>query len=205
MSWEANDKMMYYGSILRPVAEVLAEAQDLRNARCWDQYHLYLLYYAMDIEDKKEQEDFLCIIDSINVRLGNLPFKRIVTSSHNQPTFNIRVPQVLSPAQVRRTEEKPVADFLSYVTIPDKANELMAKLRELMKGKSSPQEQLMPLRAMAEVGVISRPPWRAFCEKFPEMGVKESSYNNYMNLQQKRYEGPDFEVTKRIFEAFKPE
>lgn len=78
-------EMMVFGSRLRPVEDVVAEALDPENAQQRDHYLVYLLAHAYDTQDAALRR----VCDRIKTAHGDKPFTGIPTSAHNIPIGNL--------------------------------------------------------------------------------------------------------------------
>lgn len=90
--------------------------------------------------------------------------------------------------------------FSSFVTEPIKADSIIKKLHELVRGKEKPKERMKPLRAALDAGVINKPSWDAFKIEFGDNFVSsKSSFDSYLKVDSKPYFGADFEKLIAIF------
>lgn len=76
-------EMMLYGSRLRPIEDVVAEAMDPENAGQRDHYLAFLLAHAFDTEDISLRR----ACDRIKMAHGDKPFGGSPSSAHNLPSY----------------------------------------------------------------------------------------------------------------------
>ena len=107
---------------------------------------------------------------------------------------------------VDETAEAPVKEeehkraFASAVVNVAKVDAVVSLLRQLMEGKTKPKDVLMPVRAAMDAGVIRRPTWGEFCQKFGSYRLKsKTSFSDYTNPDNKPYTGADFQMMKEKF------
>ena len=74
-----------------------------------------------------------------------------------------------------------------------KLQEIEQKLHALLKGKTSPKDRMMPIRAAIDAGVIRRPTYTELQSTFGKDFVANSSYHNYTNPDKHPYDAnPSF-------------
>lgn len=99
-------------------------------------------------------------------------------------------------------------NFLAHYEIPKKnpdpltypfiihgehTEEIEQKLHALLKGKTSPKDRMMPIRAAIDAGVIRRPTYTELQSSFGKDFVANSSYHNYTNPDKHPYDAnPSF-------------
>lgn len=93
--------MMVFGSRLRPVEDVVAEALDPENAQQRDHYLVYLLVHAYDTQDIALRR----VCDRIKTAHGDKPFIGIPASLHNIPNMTSTV-SVSEYAKTYTVEER---------------------------------------------------------------------------------------------------
>ena len=82
-----------------------------------------------------------------------------------------------------------------------KARKIIDLLNTSIVGKTEPKTKAMPVRAAFEAAAIAHIPYTVFEKIFdPEKIVKQSSYNEYMDLKRESYTDPAF---KDLIEKFK--
>lgn len=81
-----------------------------------------------------------------------------------------------------------------------KAEVLVAKLKDLTIGKTTPKALVMPTRAAMDLGELSRPSYEQFLAAFnlDTSDVSKASYNNYTNTMAYYYDGEDYKRVKTI-------
>ena len=94
-------EMMHFGSRLRPVEDVVAEAMDPENSQQRDHYLVYLLVHAYDTQDIALRR----VCDRIKMAHGDKPFTGIPASAHNIPNRTSTV-SVSEYAQTYTVEER---------------------------------------------------------------------------------------------------
>ena len=107
---------------------------------------------------------------------------------------------------VDETAEAPVKEeehkraFASAVVNVAKVDAVVSLIRQLMEGKTKPKDVLMPVRAAMDAGVIRRPTWGEFCQKFGSYRLKsKTSFSDYTNPDKSPYTGADFQMMKEKF------
>ncbi len=88
--------MMYYGSRLRPVEEVVSEAMEAEDFSVVNHYLTFLLAHACDTQDYRLRRQ----CDLIKTAHGKPPFKGSPTSSNNLPQQRHLVPAAVAPNQI---------------------------------------------------------------------------------------------------------
>lgn len=106
MSYKVS--MMYYGSRLRPVEEVVSEAMEAEDFSVVNHYLTFLLAHACDTQDYRLRRQ----CDLIKTAHGKPPFKGSPTSSNNLPQQRHLVPAAVAPNQIfiKNYNGKPI-DF----------------------------------------------------------------------------------------------
>lgn len=66
-----------------------------------------------------------------------------------------------------------------FITNSDFTDIIIKKLRDLVKGKKSPKDKMMPIRAAQDAGVIRRPKYSEIKDVFGNDFIAKSSYHNY--------------------------
>lgn len=91
--------------------------------------------------------------------------------------------------------------FAALVPKPEKADMILKRLHELVKGKVQPKDITMPIRAAIDAGAISRPSWGKFCKEFGfnEDSSWKSAYSNYTNPNKTPYYDAAFDTMKNEF------
>lgn len=107
MSYKVS--MMYYGSRLRPVEEVVSEAMEAEDFSVVNHYLTYLLAHACDTQDYRLRRQ----CDLIKTAHGRPPFKGSPTSSNNLPQQHHFAPIAVSSNQIfiKNYNGKPI-DFV---------------------------------------------------------------------------------------------
>lgn len=94
---------------------------------------------------------------------------------------NVRNPQVID-----NNIDQTLLNY-PFVIKQDLAVVVIEKLRDLIKGKSSPKDKMMPIRAAQDAGVIRRPTYGEMKNVFGENFISNSSYHNYTNPGKKPF------------------
>ena len=84
--------------------------------------------------------------------------------------------------------------FKGYVTIPEIADEVTRRLKELVAGKRNPKQVMMPFRAAMEAGVLNRPNWESFVGEFGKIVKSKSSFSDYTDLEKNREKFGDLNI-----------
>ena len=79
--------------------------------------------------------------------------------------------------------------FRLVVAKPECADKVVARLHELMDGRSKPKDVLMPIRAAMDAGVIRRPTWAEFIAEFGSKRASKGSLSDYTDPTKEKYEG----------------
>ena len=84
-----------------------------------------------------------------------------------------------------------------------KARKIIELLNQSIAGKKEPKTMVMPIRAAYEAGAVARIPHNTFEEIFdPENIVKKSSYNEYIDLNNRCYNDPAFASLIEEFQQY---
>ena len=86
-------------------------------------------------------------------------------------------------------------------TLPDRNDEIIARLQSLMQGCVRPKDVLRPVRAAIDAGAIRRMTWGEFCSLFGNVVRTKSSYSEHTNPDRNPYDkDASFERMKAMFE-----
>ena len=112
-------------------------------------------------------------------------------------------PEEAMPAEeaceIPQETEKP--SFRLLVTHPEKADEVIGKLHELIDGQSRPKSIVKPIRAAMDAGAITRPTWEQFCAEFGREKVNSStSFHNYTSSVYQAWD-TDFDEIVHTFQS----
>lgn len=144
---------------------------------------------------------FTAIETSYRKSNGNLyNFKQKKTGGITTYTFNSvfqDIKDYLNAVNFLAHYEKPKKnpDPLTYPFIihGEYTEEIEQKLHALLKGKTSPKDRMMPIRAAIDAGVIRRPTYTELQSTFGKDFVANSSYHNYTNPDKHPYDAnPSF-------------
>lgn len=90
----------------------------------------------------------------------------------------------------------------SFIIRSEQSEKVVAYIRELMVGKTTPKDILKPLRAAQDAGAIRRPSWGDYMNAFPDSGVKyKSSLTKYTDPAAQPYK--DDNSFSEMLEDFK--
>lgn len=81
-------------------------------------------------------------------------------------------------------EETKACPFITYSKYADK---ILSKIRDLLKGKTSPRDKMKPIRAAIDAGVIRRPTFGEIESFLGKVFVSNTSYHNYTDPQKDPY------------------
>lgn len=88
-----------------------------------------------------------------------------------------------------------------FVIKNDLAPVIMKRITDLVKGKISPKDKMMPIRAAQDAGVIRRPTYSEIKTVFGNDFVANSSFHNYTNPLEEPYaQDSSFKILKEEFE-----
>lgn len=126
---------------------------------------------------------------SMNVRF----IGRLVHHMRKAPRQSMQsIAESINEARVNM-DGKMTEPFRLVVVKPECADKVIARLHELMNGKSKPKDMLMPLRAAMEAGAIRRPTWAEFIAEFGSKRASKTSLSDYTDTTKEKYEGePQF-------------
>lgn len=91
-------------------------------------------------------------------------------------------------------------EFKRLVVKPECTDKVIARLHELMDGRTRPKDILMPLRAAMEAGAIRRPTWAEFIMEFGSKRASKASLSDYTDTTKEKYVGePQFQLMVEEF------
>ena len=114
-------------------------------------------------------------------------------------TYSFRTDKVFSELRelmsASKVEDIPLSqieevDITIYPFVVDGkyARIVIDKIKALTKGKTSPKDKMMPIRAAIDAGVIRRPSYTEIQKAFGNNFVANSSYHNYTNPNQNPFQ-----------------
>ena len=114
---------------------------------------------------------------------------RLKSHLRNAPRQSMQsIAESISEARSRMGNVKS-EQFRLVVAKPECADKVVARLHELMDGRSKPKDVLMPIRAAMDAGVIRRPTWAEFIAEFGSKRASKGSLSDYTDPTKEKYEG----------------
>lgn len=88
----------------------------------------------------------------------------------------------------------------SFVIKNELATIIIEKIRDLVKGKTSPKDKMMPIRAAQDAGVIRRPTYSEIKKAFGDDFIANSSFHNYTDPTKEPFDQDNsFKMLKEEF------